>query len=150
MATLEAMVATRLRADTTLMAILLGGVYAIQDLPTAGITDPKQTPGVYAAGLLKPTGLVRERGEVDDPRIFDELEQVVAESIVVEVWLYQRIASDAITAAKGRIYTLLQGYKFTRAWPASRVFTLATMSAPEFTGVKVGRVDYQIRSLRKG
>jgi len=93
--------------------------------------------------------VVKARGEVDDPRLFDEQEQIVGETLVIECWLYERVTSAAIEAAKSRIYTLLQGHRLPAAYSAERVFTLATNPSPEMVGIKVARVDYQIRSVRK-
>lgn len=149
MATLESLVATRLRADTVLATILTGGIYTSGELGTEGLTNPKTTPGVYAAGLLKPCCIVKAGGEVDDPRIVDEEEQIVGESLTVQCWLYERVTRVAIEAAKARIYALLQDKPFTGTWGPKRGFTLATTPAPEFSGVNVSRVDYVIPSVKR-
>lgn len=145
----ELEVAALFRADATLLSILTGKVWARSQLGTEGITSPTTTPAAYSAGKLLPCCVVKARGDVDDARIFDEAERVVAESVVIECWLYEYITSAAIEAAKTRIFTLLQGHRLAGAWPAERVFTLAVTPSPEMVGVQMTRVDYQIRSLRK-
>lgn len=148
MATLENAVAARLRADTTLMAILTGKIWEWSLLGTEGTTSPKTTPDLYDAGLLKPYCVVKAGGEVDDPRIVDEGEQVIAETVKVECWLYERVSSAAITAAKDRIFILLQGKAFPGTLGPKRVFTLTTMPDPQRTGVMLSHVDYQISLIR--
>lgn len=149
MADREAQVAARFRADTALMAILLGKVWEYGKLGTEGITNPTTTPAVYSGGKLLPCCVIRQGSETDDPTIVDEGEQVVGEFVVARCWLYERITTVAIEAAKNRIYTLLQGYGLPGAWKAKRVFTMETTPAPEMVGVNVSRVDYQIRTVRR-
>lgn len=149
MATLESAVATRLRADTTLMAILLGKVWEWGSLGTEGITSAKTTAAAYAAGLLQPCAIIKQRALVPTNQIRDLKEKVADANQVLEVWLYERITSGAIEAAMDRVYALLEGYAFTGKWPAAWSFTLPVMPAPEFVGVKVGRIDFTIMSIRK-
>lgn len=149
MASRESQVAARLRADGTLMGILLGKVWESEKLGTEGVTSATTTPAAYASGKLLPCCVVKQRGEVDDPRLYDEKEQVVGETLVVECWLYERVSSVAIQAAKDRIYTLLQSHRLPAAYPAMRVFTLPVMPSPEMLTVKVARVDYMVRSVRR-
>lgn len=148
MASWESSIATRLRADATLMATLTGGVYADGTLGIEGITNPTTTPGAYTSGALKPCAIVRERAAVPGRRVVD-LAAGVADAVqVVEVHLYERGGATAIRTAMSRIFALLHGWKPTGAWPLEWDGGAAVMDASEFVGVRTARADYRIVSLR--
>lgn len=145
----ESEVAARLRADSTLMGLLTGGIYEASALGDAGITDPTTTPGAYSGGLLKPSAIVRQRMLVPFGSLRDLAEQVSGASQVVEVYVYQRGGTDTIESALGRIYALLQGHVFDGAYPAMWSNEIGPMSAPELSGdVRMARTEYQIISVR--
>lgn len=125
-----------------------GGIYGGDDLGIEGITNPALMTDVYMNGLLVPCCVVMSLGEVDDNRIFDEALGITAQSVTVQCWVYQRIEVDAIYAALNSIFGLMQGHRFSGAFPAQRTFTMAVRDAPEMMGVKVSHADYLIRDLK--
>jgi hypothetical protein len=147
----EEEVAEYLRGDPLLGTLLPGGIYADADLGDEGITDAVTTPDVWSGGTLRATAIVRERAEVPTLQLVDVKRQVADSNQVVEIWLYAPSAA-ALDSVRQRVYALMQGHVFARAWPAVWVPGLAVGSVPELPaglGIKMMREDYQIRALRR-
>ncbi len=151
MANREAEVSAYLRADATLAAILIGGIYASGSLPLEGLGE-SSTPDAFVDGLLLPTAIVRTRARVPAGGIVDLSEQVASASQMLEVWLYADVADqDALHDARQRVYELVQGHAFDAAYPSEWANELATMSEPGnlAPGGMVSRIDFLIRNIRK-
>lgn len=151
MADREAQAVTRLKTDAALVTLLPGGIYRSASLGTEGITNATATPTVYAAGLLRPTAIVKQRALIPTDRIRDLKERIADANQVLEVWLYERITSVAIEAALERIYSDLEGYALPGAWPCAWSFTLPVMPEPGSLQpqIMVARIDFTIVSIRK-
>lgn len=145
----ELEVAARFRADSTLMAILLGKVWSYSQLGTEGITSPVTTPAAYASGLLKPCCVVKENATLPSNHIRDQAAKVADTSTRLECWLYQYIESGAITAARLRIYQLLEGERLNGTAPLTWIFELAITPEPTMAKVMMAHTDFQIVALRK-
>lgn len=118
--TIEAQVADLLRADTTLMALLTGGVYTDEEVGVEGLRrgDDSPTEDAFdAQGILKPSAIVREGNESGYANIRDQAEQIVAVNVPVDIFLYQSRDKDTILAAKKRIYRLLEGKRLQATYP---------------------------------
>jgi len=144
----ETEVATYLQADTALTAILTGGIYANSELGREGITQDSTANAFDANGYLLPCAIVKQRGDIPDTRIADEGSKIIAQSLMVEVWLYEDVSYTAIDAARARLFTIMHGHKFSGAWPAEWAFTTPPMrDEGSLNGASMQRVDFQIRSL---
>jgi hypothetical protein len=144
----EAEVATYLQADDPLNAILTGGIYANSELGREGITQDSCPDCYDPNGYLLPCAIVKARGDIPDTRIADEGGKVVAQSLMVEIWLYEDVSFAAIDAARARLFTIMHGHKFSGAWPAEWAFTTPPMrDEGSLSGSSMQRVDFQIRSL---
>lgn len=111
----ESQFETLLEADATLMALLTGGVFTKESTGVEGITRETATSAFDANGYLKPCALIRERELVPDNAVRDPMAQKTSAAQVVEVWLYADAGAGytAISSAKDRIYTMLEGYQFS-------------------------------------
>lgn len=113
-------IVTRLRADATLMATLTGGVWSSAEIGPDGIRRGTNSPtktAFDANGYLKPCALVRQRGNVPDGMVRDDVAQVLTATQVVEVYFYQDRGFGAIDQATARVRALLQGHQLTGAFP---------------------------------
>lgn len=121
--TLEAEVATILKADATLMAILTGGVYTDEEVDVEGIRRGEDfvTDAAFDAdGFLLPCALVRQRGLVpvgDMVRSQKEGDEITATRQVIEIYYYQHRGHAMIDLAKERAYQLLEGRRLTGTFP---------------------------------
>lgn len=148
MASREQEVVTHLRSDTTLDALVPGGIYADGDLGTEGITEATNTPDVWAGGQFRTTIVVRQRRLVPTGDLQDVVTQHTSMSQVVGVWVYGK-TDAAIEAALNRVYGLLMGKRFSKAFSATWAGDVDIIQAPELpTGIKFGRGDYRIVSIR--
>lgn len=101
--------ATRMAADSTLMALLTGGVFESGTVGRLGITR-ESAPGAFDAnGWLRPCALVRQRGNIPDGVMRDGMAQVTSTAQVVEIWLYEDAGYTAIDAAVTRLHALFEG-----------------------------------------
>lgn len=147
----ETEIVAYLKGDTALMAILLGGVYAYTEIRRLGLSR-KGTPAAFDADdFLLPCCVVKGRGPVFDPNIYDLKQQVVARRQYMEMWVYEDTEYTAIDAAAERIYQLLQGHPFSSAWPASWSYTTQPLiDDGSVKGASLKRMDYLIVDLAKG
>ncbi len=144
----ETEVAAYLRADATLTALLPGGIYSESDMGEAGITSAESTPAVWTGGVFQPCAVVRERMPVPQYQVVDETAQLTDQAQSVEVYVYSRVPATLETA-HGRIYTLVQGHRFTAAWGARWQGGVSNRRAPELPDVWMARRDYRLISIRK-
>ena len=85
-----------LQADTTLLALLTGGVHRAQEISRQG------TPSAFDTNKeIKPCALVKQ--ETATP--WGPYEH--SGRLYIIVWFYQRAGYDAIEQARQRVYTLL-------------------------------------------
>lgn len=145
----ESEVVAYLRADDELGDLLPGGVYGQTELGDIGITDKKSTPDVWTGGVFQPTAIVRMRSPVPTGALQSTGTQRTSMSQVVETWVYALDEAD-IEAAQNRIYALTMGKRLAASFSATWVGSLpGVVQAPELpAGVKVGREDYRIVSIR--
>jgi hypothetical protein len=103
-----------MEADTTLMAILTGGVWTKEATGVEGITRETAGTAFDTNGYLKPCALVRERDLVPDGVVRDLLAQVASATQTVEIYVYADAGAgySAIQSAKARLYHLFEGYQF--------------------------------------
>jgi hypothetical protein len=137
---------TYLRLDSALDALAPGGIYAFGALAEPGITDAITTPDVWSGGVFRTTVVVRQRLPVPDYRVQDEAQQIVAQMQSLEVYGYA-LTQDAVEAALGRVYSLVQGYQFSGAWAAIWFGSVAFMRPPELPNIWMSRRDYRVISL---
>ena len=145
----ESEVATRLRADATLVALVPGGIYTVGDLGEAGITDPKTTPNAWLGGRLRPTVIVRARAPVPSFGLVNLRDGLASASQMLEVYAYARQNHGVLTQVQDRIYTLLQGYALDAAWPTVWTGSLGPLPAPELGDADMSRSEYQIVTIRR-
>jgi len=97
-------VQTALQADTTLMALLTGGVH------TTEISRQDTSTAFDANAELKPCALVRV--STDTPTgPYD-----TSTRTAVEIYFYQRAGYSTIDAALARVFALLNRVKLTGTW----------------------------------
>lgn len=144
----EIEVADYLRADDTLRGLVPGGIYPDAILPDTGLTNAKSLPKVWAGGQFRTTIVVRQRRAVPTGDLQDVDTQHTSMSQVVEVWAYGK-TDDAIEAALNRVYTLMMGKRFGKAFSATWAGDVDVVLAPELPpGILFGRGDYRIVSIR--
>lgn len=118
--TKEAEVATILKADSELMAILTGGVYTDGELGIEGVRRGADSPtdaAFDAQGVLLPIAVVREGTEMAYAAIRDVPEQVIGITQPIEIYFYQSRDKDQILLAKQRVYELLEGVRAGASYP---------------------------------
>ena len=107
---LESQFVAIMQADSELMAVLTGGVYAYGELTAAGITQDSTPDAFDSDGYLLPCAIVKQRGEAPAAPPFDVLTKAVAVNVAVEIWLYEDVFYVQIDAAKPILMRLFQGY----------------------------------------
>lgn len=147
--TRESEVVTYLRADTTLAALVPGGMYADADLSEIGLTDATAMPDVWTGGSFQTTVVARERAPVPTGGLQDVTLQHSSASQAIEVWGYGKSA-DAIEAALTRVYALLMGHKLSAGWRATWAGGAPLVQAPELPpGIFTRHEDYRVVFVRK-
>jgi hypothetical protein len=146
----ETEVADYLRADAALRALAPGGIYPDAMLPESGLTNAKLVTKVWAGGVFNTTIVVRERAPVPTGDLQSTASQHTSMSQAIEVWGYGKTA-DAVEAALNRVYALMMGKRFNRAFSATWVGGgLGIMQAPELpAGIKTHHEDYRIVTIRR-
>ncbi len=108
----SSVIVTLLTADTTLMAILTGGIYDVETSGRLGIhfKNPDTSSAFDATtGQLKPCAMVRSRDQIPSKDIKDAKEQVTSYDQIMQIWIYQEAGGVAeIENAKNRILKLIQ------------------------------------------
>lgn len=150
MSTREAEVATYLRTDGTLAALVPGGIYAMGDLGVEGITDAVTTPDVWTGGVFQPTLVVRQRAQVPTGDLQSIRSQRTSVSQAVEVWAYSD-DDDEITDILNRVYRLMMGKRLIAAFSATWIGGgPGILPAPELPpGIKTHHEDYRIVFIRR-
>lgn len=148
MASRENLFATRMEADSTLMAILTGGVYESGEVGVEGITR-ESTPAAFSSGYLLPCALVRQRSLVPDNIVYDEIEQDTSLRQVVEIWLYEDSGYTNLDLATARLFTLFQGYQFSDSFPAQLINQIdRARDEGALKGRSLARMEFEIYSIR--
>lgn len=147
----EADFAARMTADSALMLILTGGVYRAELVGLEGLTR-ETTPNAFDAnGYLKPSVLVRQRGNVPDGTVRDGLAQVVSTTQVVELYLYEDRGYTAIDAALARLFVLLEGHIFAGSYPVELVNVIdRARDEGALNGASLARQDWAVYSILGG
>lgn len=142
-------VATLLRADAALVALLPGGIYAAGDLGQAGITDPQTTPQAYQGGRLRPTAVVRARAPVPNFQFVSLRDRHASMNQTVVVYLYARENTATLITAHDVVYSLLHGERLSNAWSATWSDSLGPQVAPELVDAQLVRCEFLIVSIRR-
>lgn len=147
MASRESEFATRMLADSTLMGILLGGVYQSGLVGIEGITR-EATPAAFS-GYLLPCALVRQADKVYTGEIEDYNDLTSSARQRVEVWLYQDSPDyAAIDAAAARIYALFQGQHFSGTFDIRLANHIDRQrDTGSLAGASLERLDWQVDSI---
>lgn len=136
-------------ADATLMAILTGGVYTVDEVSREGITR-ETNPGAFGTdGFLLPCALVSVRSARPNQAIRDEASTLTSADIVVEIYNYEDQGYENIDAAQARQFTLFQGSMINGSYPVSWINTTprARDTGP-LGGASVQRQDWLTPILR--
>jgi hypothetical protein len=136
-----------LEADTSLNAILTGGIYDFEETDRRGITF-QNTPAAFNGPLINPCAIIHARRELPLSSIKDEAAQVTAVSQAIEIWIYQEAGYDAIELAMQRIYTLLQDKNFTGLGRMQYAGTRGEGQAEEINGVSSNKIDFQLIGVK--
>lgn len=110
MTTLAATVKAIPEGDSTILAILTGGIYDAAELDRDGLTIRDMETARDATGRLKPCAVIRWRGSAP----YGGMGTFIAERGACEIYYYQDQGYSQIEAAKARMKTLLH-----RKWIAS-------------------------------
>lgn len=139
---------TRMVADSTLMAILGGGVFTAGTVGDLGVTR-ETTPAAFdTSGYLKPSALVRQRGNVPDGNVRDGMAQVTSAIQVVEIYMYQDSGYDQIDLALARLYDLFEGYQFANSFPAELVNIIDRQrDTGALAGASLARMDFAVFNI---
>jgi hypothetical protein len=147
--TAEGMLVSYLAADSSLLAVALGGIYAYTSLGRMGI-NRDTTPDAYDEdGYLLPIVVVKTRSPLPNRDLYDEREKIVGMSQSVEFWIYQMVGYDQIELITNHIHRLLQGHSFVGYWPMNWIYTTGSLvDAGSLNGASLVRVDFQMRRIR--
>jgi len=141
----ESQIAALLQADSSLTAILSGGIFVSGDLGPAGITRDSCPDCFDADGYLLPCAIVKQRGDIPTFEAGDTAAKVTSANQVVELWLYQDTTYAAIDAAKPIIFSILQGAVLPDSF---EIYLANTLSRQRDTGAlqdaSMERVDYVV------
>lgn len=125
MATLRAALKTTLEADSTLMALLTGGVFDSEDVFREGVDEP-EAPRESNGVTIKPFASIRWGGaNPTGPVLVD------AEAQSVEIYCYQHSGYTTIEAALTRIKALLNR-KFITADNRQMAYFAEPQKGPDF------------------
>ena len=141
--------ATRMLADGSLMAILTGNVYQSGNVGYEGITRDTASGAFDANKYLLPCALVKQRGEIPDGIIQEQIGQMASAAQVVEIWLYQDRGYAAIDAALARLFNLFYGYQFADSFPVQWINTInREKDEGALMGSSLARQDWIVYSIR--
>lgn len=150
---LELEVAEALRADATLMAILLGGVYTEEEVGVEGIRRGDSSPTADAfdqGGILQPCAVVRHHSPFPSDEVRDEDEGMMSVQQVISVFYYQFRGHLIVDSAKDRGYSVLQGFKPENTTRLSFLFeTDAIADMGPVANSTVLRQDWQTFYVRR-
>lgn len=145
----EADFKARMIADTTLMAILDGGVFTSEDVGRDGITRTSAPDAFDANGFLQPAALVKQRGNVPDNQVVDQMAQIRSATQVIEIYLYQDSGYDQVDLARARLYVLFEGYAFSNTFPAEWVNTIdRQQDEGALSGASLARIDFLVADIQ--
>lgn len=143
--------ATRMTGDATLMAILTGGVFKSGTVGDDGITRAVASSAFDSDGYLKPCCLVKQRGNVPDGQVEDEIAQIDSAIQIVELWFYQDSGYTAIDLAMARTRVLFRGYFLSDSFPLQLVNVLDRQrDKGALTGASLARQDWQVNNILGG
>lgn len=148
--TRETEVATYLRTDTTLLALVPGKIYAYGQLTAAGITDATLTPSVWTGGTFKSAIVVRQRAPVPTGDLQGVVSKRTSTSQAIEVWGYAT-SQAAVEAILAQVYRLMMGKRLAAAFSATWAGSAPGITqAPELpSGIFTYHEDYRIVFLRR-
>lgn len=137
-----------LSTDATLVALLTGGLYCLEDVGQEGITF-SNTPSAWDGPNLKPCLVVKGRDTMPTREIVDEVEQVMSYRRIIQIFIYAELGEDTLEQAAQLVYNNLQNKSpFTGA-----VMILfggdAGRQAEELAGANFVRQDYMLYGLKQ-
>lgn len=102
-------VQTLLLANAALVLLATGGIYTYADTNRLGISE-YNTPDVFGtSGQVNPTILIKDREQMIDGGINDDVTQALSYRQIVEIWIYDDgdHGFGTINSIRSAIYTLL-------------------------------------------
>jgi hypothetical protein len=117
-----------LDSDAPLLAVLTGGIYAYGDTGLDGITRENTPDAFDANGWLQPCLLIKQRGQIPDGWVDDEIEKLESTIQIVELWFYEDSGYEAIDAAMTRCYATLKGHSFADTLPLWLLWLTVSMT----------------------
>jgi hypothetical protein len=131
---------TTLEGDTTLIAILTGGIYDASELPADGLT-PTAAPSAFNGVRVKPCAVIRWRNTTGTELIGSSKRRFF------EIYFYQVAGQDQIEAAMVRCRALLDRAKaFTdeddQVYYTTWVEDMGDLIAEELDGAAMGFSRY--------
>lgn len=150
----EDQIQTRLMADTTLMAILTGGIYTAGQIGRDGINrDKAATANAFentaTSRKLKPCAFIAEAEKVYDDFIRDEIAKYASYRQRVRIHLYEDVGYTNIDLAEARIYTLLFGEPLTGSLPLTVINEVSRQREPgALLGASMHIVDYLVLAVK--
>jgi hypothetical protein len=151
----EGQVATLLLADATLEGILTGGIYQNGLIGIEGIRRGADSPTADAfddsTGFLLPCAVVKDTALVPFGTLRDLAEKIAGASQRVEIYFYEDRGQTAIYAARDRIFSLLEGERFSDTFKIRWIEDRGPfLDVGPVSGATTLRTDYQIISVRDG
>lgn len=142
-----------LKTSATLTAIMTGGIYSDEEIGIEGIHrgDDSTTNAAFDEnGNLKPCILVRQDGKIPYGNNVRNLkDKFVATNQMVRIFFYQRRGHAVIEIAKETVYSILEGYKFSDAYPIWFEYeTPYLYDGGPIANSTVCRQDWNVVSLR--
>ncbi len=142
---IESNIQTLLEADGPIMALLTGGIYIKEEIGDTGITRTS-APGAFDADeWLLPSVFISERSRLPNFAIIDYEEKLMAQTVVVELFVYQRDGYDIIDSAIDLIFDLLFGTRLTGTLPMDWINLINRMTDEgPLAGASMARQDWVV------
>lgn len=148
----EQQVANLLKTNAPLVALMTGGIYSDQEVGIEGIhrgEDSTTAAAFDENGYLKPCILVRQEGRIPYSDVRNLKDKFVATNQMVRVFFYQFRGHNVSEVAKEMVYGVLEGHKFSDAYPLWFEFETAYFySAGPVANATVCRQDWNCVSIR--
>lgn len=112
-------------ADSTLMAILTGNVYTMEEVGVEGIRRGEASPTNDAfdpdTGILRPCAVVVQGNLVPFGGLRDLKEKTMSTSQDISIYFYEFRGHAEIAAAKDRTYFLFEGERISSSFEISLI-----------------------------
>jgi hypothetical protein len=135
-----------LKTDATLVALLTGGIFSVEDSGAMKLTMTNY-PDIYDGAIIKPCAFVRARIEMTDPAIRDEGAKVQAIRQSVEIILFEAQNFGTIEQAVQLIFKKLH-MTHNNGRIYQYVGNRGERQAEEMIGVNETVIDIWLRRIR--